>query len=569
MSEESVSPTADEELADVRRLRIIGVAAPICFLLVFEAFRLVVLDRAMPGAEASLVAAAITIAAAGVFGLVIFFLIDRTQDHILRQNRDLTVVNGVSVAIQGELDVHQVLEVGVRKLVQSTGATAATISPLRLDAEQESAREVVSPAPTGDLLSSPDAQIDVPLAGQAGPIGRLRLSVPAAALATMPSTEALQMVGHQLGAALQIGDLVADLQRRKAEDEIINQALLQISNQAPLTQVLALIVRGARERLAADGGGIWLAEQAADLLAASADAPIAEFESVFGAKPGGPDWPTTVEAPIWTPGERLGELWLARRGDPPFGARDRGTLTTFSGIAAIAITAARLRDNERQGAILAERDRIARELHDSLAQVLGSTHLRLRALLARPDLDVPAMAEVMSELSDMADVSHEAYRDVREAILGLRESSHLRGLLESLRAYLDKVARQSHLDIELETVVDHEPVLNANSEIQLIRVIQEALTNVRKHAQASNARVKVMGTADGGLMIVVEDNGRGFDQRAKPKGDGGYGLQTMRERMELCGGSLRIESHAGAGTRVIAVLPPNRRDMRVAIADHP
>lgn len=545
-------------LTDLRRLRLIGVGAPILFLVCFELLRDGVIDRLLPEPEASFVAGGALIGAALVFGLVIFFLIERTQRHVMRQNRDLAVVNTVSLAIQGELDVSQLLEAGVHRLADSTGATAATVAALRLDPEA-AARDVIVPVDGAahDLLTAPDTIVEVPLAGQAGPIGRLRLSVPASAVARLPSSEALHTVGHQLGAALQIGELVSDLQRRKAEDETIYQSLLEISNQAPLPQVLALIVRGARERLAADDGRISLAETAGDDLVVGD--PIRE----------GVVYVSTIDVPIWTPGERLGDLWLGRREGLRFTERDRRTLGTLAGICAIAITAARLRETERQGAILSERDRIARELHDSLAQVLGSTHLRLRTLLSHADLHRRGMADVAAELEDLADVAEEAYGDVREAILGLREASHPRGLLESLRAYLEKVARQSHLRIDLETAIEAEPNLPASSEIQLIRVIQEALTNVRKHAQATRARVKVIAAADdGGLMIVIEDDGRGFNPSAKPKSDGGYGLQTMRERMELAGGSLRIESQPGNGTRVIAVLPANRRDNAAVMPDH-
>jgi signal transduction histidine kinase len=200
-------------------------------------------------------------------------------------------------------------------------------------------------------------------------------------------------------------------------------------------------------------------------------------------------------------------------------------------------------------------------LHDSLAQVLGSTHLRLRGLIGRADVaDRPA---VVAELADLAEVADEAYRDVREAILGLREASRPRGLLESLQAYLEKYTLQAGVTAFLETGLEDELSIPTSSEIQIIRVIQEALTNVRKHAGATTARIRVssVGTGAGaGLMIVIEDDGRGFDTNATPvRADGGYGLQTMRERMELAGGTLRVDSAPGRGTRVVAILPEGAR----------
>jgi signal transduction histidine kinase len=91
----------------------------------------------------------------------------------------------------------------------------------------------------------------------------------------------------------------------------------------------------------------------------------------------------------------------------------------------------------------------------------------------------------------------------------------------------------------------------------VIRVIQEALTNVRKHAQATTARIRIAAASGGGITIVVEDDGRGFEPgRTAVQREGGFGLQTMRERIELVGGNLRLDSAPGRGTRVIAMIPP-------------
>ena len=111
-------------------------------------------------------------------------------------------------------------------------------------------------------------------------------------------------------------------------------------------------------------------------------------------------------------------------------------------MAAIAVRTARLHEAEEQWTIHAERDRIARELHDSLAQVLGVIHLQLRSLEARAKDE--ASIGIADELSDIAETADEAYRDVREAILGLRETVREDdGLEGSLREYLRKYSRQT------------------------------------------------------------------------------------------------------------------------------
>ena len=568
---------------DLRRLKLIGVGAPVAFLAAFEAFRVLVIDAAFPAPESNLIAAFFGVLAALAFGLVIFFHIERAQRHIVARNRDLAIVSAVSTAIQGEVEVDAVIDSALDVIIAATGAVDAHVTIQPIDAEAGPPREMTRSAidATADALAAPDHPIDIALATGASPIGRLRLRVPASRVADLPSPDALHTVGHQLAAALEIGRLVADLGRRRDEGHVLYQCLLQISNQVPLPDILAGIVAGARQRLAADEGSICLTtsvlaafEDDEDLSGRLTDGIACELPNevpAIGERPGVPapvaghrcgaeDLESGLRVPVWIPGELLGELALARHGGLPFTERDRRYLMTLAGITAIAIAAARLRANERQSATLAERDRIARELHDSLAQVLGSTHLRLRMLLARPELtDRPKVA---TELDALADVCEEAYRDVREAILGLREASRGgRGLLTALAAYLEKFSQQSGVPVDLEATVGDEPGLSTSSEIQVIRVIQEALTNVRKHARASRAHVRVTEAPGGdGLMIVVEDDGRGFDPSlVRAHRDGGYGLATMKERTELAGGSLTIDSGPGRGSRVIAIVPQSPR----------
>jgi two-component system nitrate/nitrite sensor histidine kinase NarX len=248
----------------------------------------------------------------------------------------------------------------------------------------------------------------------------------------------------------------------------------------------------------------------------------------------------------------FGELWVGRGSDIPFDGRDEQFLATFSSFASIAVASARVRESETQGAILAERERLARELHDSLAQVLGAVHLRLRALASRDHTLAPA---IELELIELADACEEGYGDARRAILDLRESSRAdRNLLDSLSAYLDKYSVQSGIATSLQASLEHDLALAPRSEIQVIRVVQEALTNVRKHSGATSAIVRVT-EENGTVAFVVEDDGRGFDMTEELSERGGFGLHSMRERMELIGGTLLADSASGRGTRVVAALP--------------
>jgi len=383
----------------------------------------------------------------------------------------------------------------------------------------------------------------------------------------------LQNIGHQLACAIQLAQLVADLQRRKYEGHAFYDVLLQISNQNSPPDVLAAVVTHARDMMGSDEAVLSLDADASRSVqfagafegAVSFSDGTACMTSEVGLRHtdhgrevacpvrSSPEWLADMMVPIRGPIGMLGELWIGRRSDVPFTERDRSFLVTLSGLAAIAITSAQMRENGRQRAVLAERERIAREMHDSLAQVLGVTHLRLRALDAREE--VISNPGVAVELSELADICEDAYQDVREAILGLRDSSKIgRGLQDDLRAYLSKYTQQCKIETSLESHLNHELSLSPRAEVHLIRVIQEALTNVRKHSGAKSVVVSVT-ESDARTTFVVEDDGHGFDQGGSSLERDGFGLFTMRERMALLDGTLAIDSTPGGGTRVIASVP--------------
>lgn len=272
------------------------------------------------------------------------------------------------------------------------------------------------------------------------------------------------------------------------------------------------------------------------------------------------------------------DLWVARR--DPFEPADRSTLATFGRLGALAQEHARMSAARREGDVLTERLRIARELHDSLAQVLAVAHLQLTSLTSREQI---AGTPVAGELEELARVCREAHADVRESIFGLRETTRgelslVEGLERCLQTFETHAGIQARLvveDAELladpdadagpDEVVGRDPrsvpgadavTLPAHSRAQVLRLVQEALTNVRKHARASRATVRISRQGQA-TLVTVEDDGCGFDPGLDHRdlADQRFGLRSMRERAEEVAGQFTVESRPGEGTRIVVLLP--------------
>ena len=266
-----------------------------------------------------------------------------------------------------------------------------------------------------------------------------------------------------------------------------------------------------------------------------------------------PDMRSLLAVPVSGVGPYRGNLYVAEAGaEEGFTAEDEEVLARFATLAGLAVGNAHLHAQAKALAAAEERLRLAHEMHDGLAQVLA--YVNTKAQAAREHLRRNRAAEAVEHLDQLASAAREVYGDIREAILGLRASAvPSRPLAEVLRHYVDHWQDAVGLSVQLEIP----EVLNATPEVelQLMRIVQEALGNVRKHAHASTASVAVRGVGDL-LELVVEDDGIGFDPQAvRRDGSPHFGLATMRERMQAVGGTLEIDSIAGKGSRVRARFP--------------
>ncbi len=238
----------------------------------------------------------------------------------------------------------------------------------------------------------------------------------------------------------------------------------------------------------------------------------------------------------------------AREPEALAGALERRLLEGIGEQVAIAIENARLHERVLDAAVLEERERISRELHDGLAQVLG--YINTQTLAIRKLLDSGRVEAAGKSLASMEEASRHVNDDVREAILGLRATPR-EGLAANLRAYVRDYGLLGGAALRLEAAPQAETLrLPASTELQLVRIVQEALHNVRKHAAASSAFVSLRVEGEQ-LSIDVTDDGRGFDpEHPVPSNWPRFGLQTMQERAKAIGGRFEIRSRPGEGTTV-------------------
>jgi two-component system nitrate/nitrite sensor histidine kinase NarX len=254
----------------------------------------------------------------------------------------------------------------------------------------------------------------------------------------------------------------------------------------------------------------------------------------------------------------LGALCVVRGGNNPFDPDATRALALLANSAATAIANARLAEAGRrraeEAATLAERERLRAELHDDLAQTLG--FLNLETDRVREALAAGREGEAGRELGRIKAAIHTAYEQVRAALTGLGEPTPVAGdLSQKLSACLDEFRRASGISAELVGADPTGLMLSAAAQRQVAHMVREALTNVRRHAQAERVWVRV-DQSPGEACFTIEDDGCGFNP-SDVAGDHHLGLTIMRIRAERSGGQVTVDTAPGAGTRVIICFPLN------------
>jgi signal transduction histidine kinase len=359
----------------------------------------------------------------------------------------------------------------------------------------------------------------------------------------------------------------------------VSDAVLAVASQLSVEEVLQRLVESARElanaRYAALGipdgeGGFsqFLTAGMSDELVASLG-PLPRQHGVLGAMlevretyrspdihehprfrgwwpRGHPDMRSFLGVPIVAPEGVIGAFYLTEKLDAAdFGDEDEELIELLAAHAAIAITNARLYEQSRELSILAERNRLALDLHDAVSQKLFGLALAAESARTLLDRDPAAAGEQIAKLLTLA---QEARDELRSLVLELRPPDLERdGLCGTLRKDVEVLRRLQPvpIDLDLDATVRADPARDR----ELLRIAQEALHNALRHARAQRLAVRLR-REGGRLLLEIEDDGVGFDPAAPALRSAHLGLTSMEERAQRVGAALEIRSGPGAGTTV-------------------
>ena len=250
----------------------------------------------------------------------------------------------------------------------------------------------------------------------------------------------------------------------------------------------------------------------------------------------------------------LGVMVLTHPEAEHFASSDLPILDLLAGQLSLAVGNARAYLHSEELAISEERARIAREIHDGVAQSLAVAALKLDLVLRLLDRDPDKARE---ELIATKEAIRGTIQEVRRSIFALRPIDLERhGFIETVRRYVEDYGQQNNVQIDLS--LGDLPVLTGKTEAVLYRIFQEAMHNVAKHSGAREVRVAAGRDGEGGVFLRVEDDGEGFDLATvgdRVTSAGGLGLRQMQERIEARSGRLEIVTTPGQGTTVLAVVP--------------
>lgn len=259
--------------------------------------------------------------------------------------------------------------------------------------------------------------------------------------------------------------------------------------------------------------------------------------------------------PLYAHGKELGVLNLASTDWRELSADDLRLLYTVGDLLSIAIERARLYAHSAEVGAVEERNRLAREIHDTLAQGLSAIALQLETADALLE-SAREPERIQRAIQQALHLARTNLDEARRSVLDLRAAPlEGRTLAEAITPLVQEVTAKAALAVNFQVVGAHQP-LPVAMEAGLYRVAQEALTNIVSHAHATRADLHLLVTRQS-VQLTIHDNGCGFEPDTVTPNR--YGLTGMNERVRLLGGQLQIQSAPGAGTKVVVTVPLNNK----------
>lgn len=280
---------------------------------------------------------------------------------------------------------------------------------------------------------------------------------------------------------------------------------------------------------------------------------IAAHPDSSGFPPNHPPMTSFLGVPVTSRGRSVGNFYLTNKtGAAEFTPTDQRLVELFALHAGIAIENARLHQQVAGYAIVQERDRIGRDLHDGIIQSLYAVSLSLEDV---PELMTLSPTDAAGRVDAAIDSLQDSIRELRNFIYGLRpEALDGADVAAGIVALAEQFGYNTLVDVELDVDADAGQGISPEHGAELLQLVREALSNAARHARARHVIVSFRNESDDRTGLVVADDGVGFDSAAVvPAGHDGLG--NMRARAEAIGATLRVESASGQGTRIIVGLP--------------
>lgn len=378
-----------------------------------------------------------------------------------------------------------------------------------------------------------------------------------------------------------MGHEAETLRRRNRELSILNSIAQALNQSVQIEDALQAVLAAVAELLELTSGWIWLFHDGtvSSYLAASQNLPpvlqkypekmrgscyclstfregdmagaanvnVVECSRLAGVVTGTDGLLYHASIPLYAHGKKLGVMNVASADWRELSTEDLQLLYTIGDMLGIAVERARLFDQSVRLGALEERNRLAREIHDTLAQGLTAVSLQLESADALLDSDAPP-EKVQSAVQQALMLTRANLAEARRSVLDLR-ARPLQN--KSLPQALMQLVKEREFPFTVQLALDV-PSLPPGIETGLYRIVQEALTNAARHASAATVVVQ-LAQLDDVLTLTIRDDGVGFDPKAIPTDR--FGLISMRERANLLNGSLQIDTTAGQGTQIRVTIP--------------